>query len=64
MVVCVLRQFQCRQCQDLLENNVAHKRPIEGNNSSHSILPFYERLTTLLLYLQSSSARRTSKCAR
>ncbi|KAJ4495743.1 glycosyltransferase family 20-domain-containing protein [Lentinula edodes] len=22
-------QFQCRQCQDLLENNVAHKRPIE-----------------------------------
>ncbi|THH14614.1 hypothetical protein EW146_g5739 [Bondarzewia mesenterica] len=23
-------QFQCRQCQDLLENNVAHKRPIEG----------------------------------
>ncbi|KAF9234444.1 trehalose 6-phosphate phosphatase [Melanogaster broomeanus] len=21
--------FQCRQCQDLLENNVAHKRPIE-----------------------------------
>jgi hypothetical protein len=24
------RQFQCRQCQDLLENNLAHKRPIEG----------------------------------
>ncbi|KAI0035788.1 trehalose 6-phosphate phosphatase [Vararia minispora EC-137] len=23
-------QFQCRQCQDLLENNVAHKRPIEA----------------------------------
>jgi len=23
-------QFQCRQCQDLLENNLAHKRPIEG----------------------------------
>lgn len=23
------RQFQCRQCQDLLENNLAHKRPIE-----------------------------------
>ncbi|KAF5310665.1 hypothetical protein D9619_007726 [Psilocybe cf. subviscida] len=22
-------QFQCRQCQDLLENNLAHKRPIE-----------------------------------
>ena len=22
--------FQCRQCQDLLENNLAHKRPIEG----------------------------------
>ncbi|KAF8727565.1 hypothetical protein AX14_007273 [Amanita brunnescens Koide BX004] len=22
--------FQCRQCQDLLENNMAHKRPIEG----------------------------------
>ena len=21
--------FQCRQCQDLLENNLAHKRPIE-----------------------------------
>jgi trehalose 6-phosphate synthase/phosphatase len=21
--------FQCRQCQDLLENNVAHKRPID-----------------------------------
>jgi trehalose 6-phosphate synthase/phosphatase len=21
--------FQCRQCQDLLENNVAHKRPVE-----------------------------------
>ena len=26
----VRRQFQCRQCQDLLENNIAHKRPIEG----------------------------------
>ena len=25
-------QFQCRQCQDLLENNVAHKRPIEGKS--------------------------------
>lgn len=23
-------QFQCRQCQDLLENNLAKKRPIEG----------------------------------
>lgn len=23
------RHFQCRQCQDLLENNLAHKRPIE-----------------------------------
>ena len=23
-------QFQSRQCQDLLENNLAHKRPIEG----------------------------------
>lgn len=23
------RQFQCRQCQDLLENNVVPKRPIE-----------------------------------
>ena len=23
-------QFQCRQCQDLLENNLAHKGPIEG----------------------------------
>lgn len=23
------RLFQCRQCQDLLENNLAHKRPIE-----------------------------------
>jgi len=22
-------QFQCRQCQDLLENNLVHKRPIE-----------------------------------
>lgn len=22
--------FQCRQCQDLLENNLARKRPIEG----------------------------------
>ncbi|KAF9457828.1 trehalose-phosphatase, partial [Collybia nuda] len=22
-------QFQCRQCQNLLENNLAHKRPIE-----------------------------------
>lgn len=21
--------FQCRQCQDLLENNLVHKRPIE-----------------------------------
>ena len=21
--------FQCRQCQDLLENNLAHRRPIE-----------------------------------
>lgn len=24
-----VRLFQCRQCQDLLENNLAHKRPIE-----------------------------------
>ena len=23
------RLFQCRQCQDLLENNLARKRPIE-----------------------------------
>ena len=31
MGICLVgRQFQCRQCQDLLENNVAHKRPIEG----------------------------------
>jgi hypothetical protein len=22
--------FQCHQCQDLLENNLARKRPIEG----------------------------------
>jgi hypothetical protein len=28
--VVVDRLFQCRQCQDLLENNLAHKRPIEG----------------------------------
>ena len=30
LVLILLRQFQCRQCQDLLENNLAHKRPIEG----------------------------------
>jgi trehalose 6-phosphate synthase/phosphatase len=30
----IFRQFQCRQCQDLLENNVAHKRPIEGTVTS------------------------------
>ena len=29
-VCAVDSQFQCRQCQDLLENNLAHKRPIEG----------------------------------
>lgn len=29
-------QFQCRQCQDLLENNLAHKRPIEGKIYSAS----------------------------
>ena len=27
MIFC--RLFQCRQCQDLLENNLARKRPIE-----------------------------------
>ena len=32
-------QFQCRQCQDLLENNLAHKRPIEG------LSPFYISIT-------------------
>lgn len=40
-------QFQCRQCQDLLENNVAHKRPIEGmchsffNHASFVLLSRY-----------------------
>jgi trehalose 6-phosphate synthase/phosphatase len=28
-VVFFLSLFQCRQCQDLLENNLARKRPIE-----------------------------------
>jgi trehalose 6-phosphate synthase/phosphatase len=41
--LCVLtyvigRLFQCRQCQDLLENNVAHKRPIEGIISPFKVL--------------------------
>ena len=26
--------FQCRQCQDLLENNLSRKRPIEGEPAS------------------------------
>lgn len=29
-VVFFFSLFQCRQCQDLLENNLANKRPIEG----------------------------------
>ena len=27
--VCAYSLFQCHQCQDLLENNLARKRPIE-----------------------------------
>ena len=48
-------QFQCRQCQDLLENNLAHKRPIEGS-SLYFAKPIWER--GCLIYLTCSSYRK------
>lgn len=32
--------FQCRQCQDLLENNLSRKRPIEGELASGRCICF------------------------
>ena len=46
-------QFQCRQCQDLLENNLAHKRPIEGlcfNFKSECVYCFFN-VTVYLVVL-------------
>lgn len=51
--------FQCRQCQDLLENNLARKRPIEGRFSWLNGICQMD----LFLTLQSSWERRISKSA-
>ena len=53
--------FQCRQCQDLLENNLAHKRPIEGLSYSWSL---NERDIYLMSHLQFLLERRIWKLDR
>ena len=45
------RQFQCRQCQDLLENNLALKRPIK---SAFFLFPFCSRNGTDYFVLSSA----------